>query len=174
MEAATNVNPAAEPAKRVTEATRIPMSVPQMRLEVPAMQGFHLHWFLGRNVPRALQAGYEFVSPDEVQLNQLGVAADREFSGSTDMGSRVSVVAGGPVEGSLDAERLYLMKLRQEWRDKDVAALEARNEQIAAALRGGRNPSNSPQGPAETGEDVGRRYIKQGQDLFFPKKRKGP
>ena len=173
MEAPTQVNPANETAKRVTEATRVPMSVPQMRLEIPAIPGFHLHWFLGRNVPRAQQAGYEFVQPDEVALNQLGIAADREASGSSDMGTRVSVVAGGFVEGNNEAERLYLMKLRQEWRDKDVAALEARNELIAAALRGGKQAPNAPTGPAESEEDARRRYMKQGQDLFYPKKRKG-
>lgn len=163
-------NPANPAPKRVTEATRVPMSVPQLRLELPEIPGYHTHWFLGRNVPRALKAGYEFLSEDDADVVQKGIANDREESGSTDMGSRVSTFAGGLVEGTAEPERLYAMKLRREWRDRDIAAFEAVNERVAAALRGGQNV-NRAGAPAETADDVRRRYMKAGQDLFWPKRK---
>jgi len=165
-----SVNPANPAPKRVTEATRVPMSVPQLRLELPPIPGYHTHWFLGRNVPRALRAGYEFLTEEDADVVQKGIANDRETSGSTDMGSRVSIFAGGLVEGTAEPERLYAMKLRQEFRNKDIAALEAVNERVAAALRGGQNVTRAG-APEETDADRSRRYMKAGQDLFWPKKK---
>ena len=164
-------NPANAPEKRKREATRIPMSVPQLKLEVPEIPGFHLHWFLGSNIHRAQRAGYTFVEDDEVDLVNMGLADDASRSGNTDLGSRVSAFAGGLVEGTPEPQRLYLMKLPQELRDEDVLALEAVNERIAAALRGGQNPSNVAGGPEETPQDRQRRYLKTGQDLFMKKRR---
>ena len=149
---------------RVTEATRVPLSVPTPRLAAAEIPGYHTHWFLGRNVPAAKKAGYEFVETEESVPNQKGVANDLASSGSSDMGTRVSVLAGGVAEGSGDPERLYLMKLRQEWRDKDVKALEAVNERIAQAIRGGNAPDKDGRG-----SDPTNRYLKKGQDLFIPR-----
>ncbi len=168
----SKVNPANAPAKRVTEATRIPMSVPQLRLEVPEVPGYHLHWFLGTNVPRAVKAGYEFVEDDEVEVNNSGVADSKSDSGSTDMGSRISQLAGGLTPASAEPQRLYLMKLRSEWRTKDVQALEAVNEKIASALRGGQVPAGASGAPEEGPRDRASRYLKKGQDLFYPKSKK--
>src|ERR1700676_276687 len=70
---------------------RIPMSVPMRKLEVPEISGYHLHWIKESNIPRALQACYEFVDYDEVPVNQRGVGTDTEMSGNTDLGSRVSI-----------------------------------------------------------------------------------
>lgn len=167
----TQDNPANALEKRKREATRIPMSVPQLKLEVPEIPGFYLYWFLGTFVPKAQRAGYTFVEDDEVDLANFGLADDASRSGNTDLGSRVSSFAGGLVEGTAEPQRLYLMKLPKELRDEDVAALEAVNERIAAALRGGQNPSNVSGGPEETPGDRTKRYLKQGQDLFYPKKR---
>lgn len=167
----SQVNPANAPQTAVPTRTRVPMSVPQQRLEVPEIPGFHLHWFLGRNVPRALRAGYVYVEDDEVQTNNLRVGDDAAQSGNTDMGSRVSQFAGGIEEGSTEPQRLYLMKLPQELRDEDVLAIEASNEKIAAALRGGQTPANASGAPVETAKDRLQRYLKTGQDLFIPKRR---
>ena len=167
-------NAANAPQKRVTEATRIPMSLPQLRLEIPEIPGFHLHWFLGKNISRALRAGYQYVDAEEVNAAVTGLADDPSWNGSTDMGTRVSVIAGGTAEGTNQPERLYLMKLPQEWRDKDVAALEAVNENVAKALRGGNAPAMNGGNSGETSEDVRRKYLKTGQDLFYPKVRKAP
>lgn len=165
-------NPANAPQKRITEANRIPMTLPQTRLAVPEIPGHYLYWFLGQNVPRAQRAGYEFVDEGEVELNNSGIGDDTSRSGSTDLGSRVSVGAGGLIDGTTEPQRLYLMKIRQEWRDKDVQALEAVNEQIAAALRGGHTPPGATGAPGETSQDKLQRYLKAGQDLFIKKNRR--
>ena len=164
-------NPANPPRKRVTEGSRIPMSLPQTKLAVPEIPGYYLYWFLGQNIARAQKAGYEFVDQDECELTSTGLADDASTSGSTDLGTRVSAVAGGLIEGTVEPQRLYLMKLRQEWRDKDVEAIEATNERIASALRGGTPMAGNGAGPAETGQDRLNRYLKKGQDLFMPKRR---
>lgn len=157
-------NVANQTEPRVTEATRVPLSTPHARLAAAEIPGYHTHWFVGKNVPAALKAGYEFVESDESTPNQKGVANAMVESGSSDMGTRISVLAGGTVEGSSDPERLYLMKLRQEWRDKDVKALEGLNERIAQAIRGGNTP-----GPDGRGSDPTLRYMKKGQDIFWPR-----
>ena len=164
-------NPGNAPRKRVTEATRIPMNLPATKLAVPEIPGHYLYWFLGSNIPRAQKAGYEFVTEDEVDVVNAGLADDASKSGSTDLGTRISVVAGGFSEGTTEPQRLYLMKLRSEWHDQDVLALEKVNDRVAAALRGGQAMAGSGNAPEETPLDRASRYLKKGQDLFIPKRR---
>ena len=104
---------------------RIPFSSAVRRLEVPAIDGFYCHYFLERNVPRAQDAGYEFVKKFEIDLNSRQVGGETEGFKGTDLGERVSLV--GDLAGSegRGPERCYLMKIRQEWRSEDVAELEA-------------------------------------------------
>lgn len=123
-------NPASRPA--VTEQTRIPMSVPQRKLDAPAIPGYHLYWFLQRNVPRALAAGYEFVKDSDVSLNQLGVATSRDISGNASMGTNVEVIAGRDEAGAVEYH--VLMKIRLEWWLADQKALEKRNASIMSAI----------------------------------------
>lgn len=171
--AAQQSNPANERGTRVTEATRRPMSLPQLSLQVPEIPGYYLYWFLDTQIEQAIQAGYEFVDRDEVSLNNRGVANDQTEDGNDDLGSRVSRVAGQAAGAGVQAQRLYLMKLRQEWRDKDMAAMAARNEAIAAAIRGGVSTGNEHgAAPGETPSDRAKRYLKTGQDLFYPKTRR--
>ena len=156
-------SPASPRERRVTETTRVPMSVPNQKLAVPPIPGFFLYWHLGKNVPTALRAGYSFVEEDEVDIEQHGVANSAETSGSTDMGTRVSISAGpNSFDDDLQPSRLYLMKLPQAWRDQDVVNMGRVNEKVATALRSGMLG-------AEQDLDKARRYMKQGQDLFFPK-----
>lgn len=159
--------PANAPARRVTEANRVPMSLPTAKLSVPDMPGYFLYWHLGKNVPRALRAGYVFVDQDDLDIEQKGVANAADESGSTDMGTRISVLAGGSTEDGLQSERLYLMKLPQEWREQDEAKMGAVNENIAVALRAGLLG-------AEEDPDKNRRYMKAGQDLFYKKGARPP
>lgn len=156
--------PANALARRVTEANRVPMSLPTAKLAVPVIPGYYTYWHLGKNVPTAMRAGYTFVDSEDMDVEQKGVANSAEESGSTDLGTRISVLAGGTTEDGLDSERLYLMKLPQPWRDSDMMGMAARNEDIAIALRAGKMG-------AEGDPDVNKRYMKQGQDLFYPKKR---
>ncbi len=160
-------NPANPAERRVTEATRIPMSVPEARLAVPEMEGFHLHWFLEKNLEAAMRAGYEFVEEGDVDVvNRDLIADDAAMSGSTDLGTRISILGGQTPDARGHIERLVLMKIKQEWWEADQQALEARNDKIAQALRGGDLG-------AEGDPDRDKRYLKQGKNLFYPKSRKG-
>lgn len=145
----------------VPERKRIPMSIPQTRLSVPEIPGFVLYWHLGKNVQRAIKAGYEFVQDDELELSESGVSSTRE---SADLGTRVSSAAGAEM---LDAqgqpERLYLMKLRKEWWDDDQKAKEKGSEELLQSLRIG-----SPNGAGDTTN----RYVgEQNKNIFKPPKR---
>jgi hypothetical protein len=144
-----NENPANTLETSKIERTRIPMSLPIQKLAVPPIPGYHLHWMRGdaARVQQALRAGYEFVNQDEVDVTNTNLADNAETSGSTDMGSRVSIVAGSEIDAGGQPERLFLMKLRQEYWEEDQAVLENRNEEVAAALRGGATPGNvAPEG----------------------------
>lgn len=126
------INPANEPAKSMNARSRVSMSIPLQKLQVPEQKGFHLHWMRGDKgrLEQALRGGYQFVDADEVELNRTGLGNSGLDSGNEDMGSRVSIVSG------MDGNRLYLMKLPQEFWDSDVEKLAERQEQIAAQLRG--------------------------------------
>jgi hypothetical protein len=161
-EAASKVNPANPVEKRARDSARVPMDVPQLKLEVPAIPGYYLYWHLGKNTAKALRAGYTFVDPEEVELNQVGIANSVETPGGTDLGTRISVSAGATgVEGE---ERLYLMKLPLEHHEEDMEKKTAVNEGIAAQMRAG----------ALGGGDIDahRRVMKEGQHLFVPKVRR--
>jgi len=134
------VNPSTTPREeKKEERTRIPMSVPQQKLSVPDIPGYHLHWMNGNpsRISQALKAGYEFVDPEEVDVVNSGLADSASAHGSTDLGSRVSLSAGSSLDDNGGEQRLYLMKIRQEWWNDDQRKLEDRNEEIAASLRGG-------------------------------------
>jgi hypothetical protein len=118
--------------------TRVPMSLPQLKLAVPEIPGYHLHWMRGdpARIAQAQRAGYEFVEEDEVNVYNSGLANDMESNGSTDLGTRVSLSAGSDVGQDGQPERLYLMKLKQEFWEEDQKVLADKNEEKAAALRG--------------------------------------
>lgn len=141
----------AEPAK--AERTRIPMSVPQRKLEVPEIEGFHQHWFLENRVPRALQGGYIFVDPQETSINQLGIGADGMSDQNADLGNRVMVVAGTGLDGK--PEHLVLMKIREEWWQEDQKALEAVNKRVIDAI----HRRQKPRAEGESVEDQAKRYV---------------
>lgn len=122
------------------DTSRVPMSIPLRKLEVPEIPGYHLHWMNGdpARIAQAQRAGYEFVDADEVNLLNTGLANDSALSGNADLGSRVSIVSGEGVPS------LFLMKLKEEWWEEDQSTLEDRNEQVAASLRGGRDINSNP------------------------------
>ena len=164
-------NPANAVEKTKTERSRIPMSTAQLKLEVPDIPGYHLHWMLGNpsRIAQAMKAGYTFVDHDEVDVVNTGLADDASKNGNTDMGSRISVVAGSDVGEDGKEQRLYLMKIPLEYWEEDQKALEKRNEQIAATIRGGGDFGGNSNG-------VENRYVPDGNrrgmaNLFTPKKR---
>lgn len=165
------INPSIALNKTKEERKRIPMSVPVQRLEAPDMPGFHLHWFRGdaERIQRAVDAGYEFVDPREILVNNVSLGGDSSLSGSTDMGSQVSIVSGQEVGKDGQAMRLILMKQKQEWHEADMKITEARNEQVAAALRGGMIGAQN-----DRAGDTQHRYVDKARtaipDLFTPKR----
>jgi hypothetical protein len=131
--AADGPSPANNPEDVGTERVhRIPMSIATRVLEVDPIDGFHLHWFRESKVPRAKQAGYELVRPDEVQIGSRAIGSDATQGGNTDLGSAVSVVGGEVANGTV--ERLVLMKIREEWWLEDKAALDRRNAAIFTGI----------------------------------------
>lgn len=172
-------NPSVSTGKTVGERVRIPLSVPQRKLEVPEIPGFHLRWFTGTpdRLAQAERAGFVFVAPEEVQLNSLSLGGDAKKDGNTDMGSRVSVV-NGEVGGDGQATRLYLMKQPMEFYKEDQAILDKRNDGIAEALTTAYTRGQvGGQDRGETAEDASLRYVDRKRskvpDLFRKKSPRG-
>ncbi len=117
--------------ERKAKAKRISMSVPRLKLEVPELPGFKLYWFADRpgRILQAQAGGYEFVSSDEALIHSFSLASDSSESGNSDLGSRISVVSGG--------ERLYLMKIKQEWYEQDQAEAQKIPDRVDEAIRRG-------------------------------------
>jgi hypothetical protein len=167
------LNPGSRDMKTSAERKRIPMSVPVQRLEAPDIPGFHLHWFLGtpERLQRALDGGYEFVDEREIKINNVSLGGVSTTSGNTDMGSRVSVVSGTEIGRDGQPTRLILMKIKQEWYEEDQKLVDKRNEQVAAALRGGLLGAEQD-APGESRF----RYVDKSRtkipDLFTPKRPK--
>lgn len=168
-------NPTVAPGKTLAERQRIPLSVPMRKLEVPEIPGYYTKWFRGtpQRLAQAERAGFEYVHPDEVALNNVSLGGDATKAGNTDMGSRVSVIEGSEVDGSGQAVRMYLMKQRMEYKIEDDAINQARNDEIARTLTG-------QTGFTEQGEqrvDVDSRYVDRKRtkipDLFRKKVRRG-
>lgn len=164
-------NPANAVDLKLAGKDRIPMSVPQRHLEVEDIPGYHQHWFLGSRVARAQRAGYTLVTEDDgVDLNNFDLAGSQTDNGSTDLGTSYSVPAA--VGGDSD-ERLYLMKLPIELWEQDQELLEARNESVASALRGGKPTGLGDSNP----HDTSHQYIpestrQQISNMFTPKRKR--
>jgi hypothetical protein len=127
-------NPAVDPKEPAPAARRKrrSLSIPQRKLEIPEMPGYHLHWFLEANVPAALAAWYEPVTDSEVSVNQQNVGNDSTMSGNADLGTGVKVMSGIGEGGR--PEYLVLMKVKEEYWREDQAALEKRNADIMSAI----------------------------------------
>lgn len=145
-----------------------PMSVGIRRLEVPPIPGYHLHWFRGSaaNLLRAQQAGYSYVDPDEVDLNDFDLAGDGEENKGTDMGTRVSVISGDDAGTQGQAGRLYLMKCRNEIYEYSRTLLSDQLDSTVAAIRGGRDAQGNPE------KDTQHRYVKELSAPILNRKRR--
>lgn len=115
---------------------RIPMSVPQQRLEVQTIPGWRLYWFKEENVARAYcDSHYDFVTNEEVALNRISIAGNPRISGSTDLGSGVSIVGGTTQSG--EPQRLVLMKLPMEFFKEDQERLMHKSvERLSGVFEG--------------------------------------
>jgi hypothetical protein len=156
-------NPANPPEKAPRQ--RIPMALPTLKLAIPEVPGYVLHWFRGNSqrINQAIQAGYEFVERGEVEVNGVGLANSYESDGNTDLGTRVSVSAGSEGDDG-NTSRLYLMKIKQEHWNEDELAVQANHEQIAAQLRGDK-------GFAQGGQDTSNSYSRgENRNMFQPRR----
>jgi hypothetical protein len=155
-------NPTVTPGKTVEERKRIPLSVPQRKLEVPDIPGYKLRWFRGtaQRLAQAERAGFVFVSEDEVQLNSVSLGGDATKAGNSDMGSRVSVIEGGETDGQGQAIRMYLMKQKMEHFLEDQRIGQDRNDSVADALVGTYKTGQIGAGQqGESKEDIDARYV---------------
>lgn len=141
----------------VSKRTRIPMSVPRQRLAVPEIPGYHVHWFLTRNVARAMQGGYVPVNQSETIRTATGIASANQ---NESLGTNVT-------HGGLDSmfegqpEVLHLMKCPQEYFEEDQQTLAGESEKLLAALRVG----------VDAAGDNSQRYVGRGNhNIFKPRK----
>jgi hypothetical protein len=110
---------------KVTRNKRIPFNVPRTKLSVDVeIEGYHLRWVndVPGRIHQAEQAGYQFVEPKEI--------------GSTDEGTRVSVLGGVQKNGSPLIQ--YLMKIPMEWYLEDKKLASDHLDEIDRAIRGGK------------------------------------
>jgi hypothetical protein len=98
--------------------------------------GYHLYFFNDEpgRVQAALDAGWEFVSPDEV-----GYASTNVTNRNVDLGDRVSVIGSKNDQGH--AVQQILMKIREDWWQEDQDEIQRRNDKTDAAIRKGKGGS---------------------------------
>ena len=107
------------------------IGVPRLTLAVKfEIPGHHLCWMNDDgNVQSALDSGYEFVTRGETEL-ESGVTPS-----NVDMSDRIKQKVGTTQQG--DVLYAYLMKIKQEWHEEDMAAIEAQNKQVEDAIASG-------------------------------------
>lgn len=122
-----------------TRRSRTPFSANRKRLQVAwkepdKQKNFISRWFNDQDdrIMRAEQAGYEYVSPDEID----GVGDKEVHGGNTDLGSKVSRVVGRTNENQ--PIRAYLMKIRKDWYEEDQAEKEKINARTDESMRVGK------------------------------------
>lgn len=174
-------NPSAAPGKPAAERKRIPLSVPQRKLEVPTIPGYKCRWFRGTpsRLAQAERAFYEYVSQDEIKewggLNDLRLGGDATRTGNTDMGSRVTIADSTDDQGNMVP--LVLMKQKMEYYTEDRAILQERNDSVVDALTAAyRRGDVGGRAEGETAEDAGLRYVDKARSRvpeIFRRKRKG-
>ncbi len=148
-----------------------PMNSATLRLEVPSKDGFHRHWFRSdpNRIKRALQAGYRYVDPSEVNINNFDLGGDAKESGNSDLGTRVSVPSGDDLDSSGQPGRLYLMECPNHLYELNAKELEDRNASVAEALRGGKIGEDG-----QPLRDLSTKTRKVSADLFTPNKTRRP
>jgi hypothetical protein len=103
------------------------------------IDGYHLHIFTdeGSRIQEAMDSGYEFVRPTEVD----GIS-ENVVSRNGDLGDRIRYLVNPRAEGSMQYG--YLMKQRNEWYEQDQSELQAKNNRIDASVRKGKITGENP------------------------------
>lgn len=155
------------------ERKRIPMSTPVQKLEAPDIPGFHLHWFRSEpdRIARAQAAGYTFVDEQETAVNSVGLGNSSTRSGNTDLGSQVSVIAGG-IGKDGQPSRLILMKIPLEFYEEDQKIVANRNDQVADSILGGL--AGNAGNPGDTSHQYLKKDLTRIPDIFNRHKAKRP
>ena len=107
------------------------IGVPRLTLAVKfEIPGHHLCWMNDDgNVESALDSGYEFVTRGETELEN-GVTPS-----NVDMSDKIKQKVGTTQQG--DILYAYLMKIKNEWHEEDMASIEAQNKMVEDAVAGG-------------------------------------
>jgi hypothetical protein len=107
------------------------IGVPRLTLAVTdEIPGHHLCWMNDDgNVQNALDSGYEFVTRGETELAN-GVSPQ-----NTDMGDKIRQKVGTTQQG--DVLYAFLMKIKNEWHEEDMAEIEKQNKMVEDAIAGG-------------------------------------
>jgi hypothetical protein len=147
----------------------VSMDLPMPMLDVMEIPGYHLHWMADRpgRIQQAMRAGYEFVKPEEVQVNPsriIGGASD----GNSDMGTKVGILTNAGDERNGGVCQQYLMKIRLEWYRKNKSVLDARNNLVLEAINKGAIGSDKTR---ESQEDFRARYSRGGTVPSFQVRR---
>lgn len=102
---------------------RVPAGQPRMQLTVSGLEkGFRHYWAKPYQFEELMAAGYSLVKEDGIEVGTTG-------DGNTDLGSIVSKV-GDRYTG----ERLYLLKIREDWYDENQAIKQAENDKTMQAI----------------------------------------
>lgn len=137
---------------------RLSLNAPQLNLSVPAIEGFHLHWFLETNVPLAIRGWYEFVSPGEVLIPDKNIGGRPAGIAGEDLGgNRVTQINKGPGADGRPIQ-FVLMKIRQEWYFDEQRILAERNYSILAQIFRHKMPIRAPD---EKQSDFDKRYTRE-------------
>ena len=105
----------------------VPRLTLAVRNEIP---GFHLCWMNDDgNVQNALDSGYEFVLRGETEL-ESGVTPS-----NIDQTDKIKQKVG--TTASNEPLYAYLMKIKQEWHEEDMAEIEKQNKAVEDAIAGG-------------------------------------
>lgn len=137
---------------------RLSLNAPQLNLSVPAIEGYHLHWFLETNVPLALRGWYEYVSPGEVTIPDKNIGGRPAGTESEDLGgNRVTQINKGPGADGRPIQ-FVLMKVRQEYYFDEQRILAERNYSILQQIFRAKMPIRAPN---EKQGDFDKRYTKE-------------
>ena len=163
---AESIREANNPAESIEQATarmeaergaRVSINTPTRRLEVPELPGYHLHWFLERNIGKALKAWYEFVLPREMKTVDRSIGGRTAGTTSEDLGGdRIAQIGGINEMGQ--PEQLVLMKCRMEWYFNDQRKIAERNLSLIKQIFHKKAPIMAP---AENPSDYDMRYTNQ-------------
>ena len=128
------------PTRRVRgvfNGTQGKLKVPDEAVKRLEAAGWHLHIFNdapGR-IEEALQAGYEFVTQDEIGSSVTGVV-----SRNKSLSDKVEYLAGTTEKG--EGLTAFLMKIRKEFYDEDQEQLHKRNDYVDQRIKSGKNAAS--------------------------------